>query len=99
MLIFIFFDMDINSHSKLTMGNVSMFFNEIKQQIDSSGVNFKTKINANEIKSNGGPQEYDYIGEINIYTNLDDIKQKFPYKTKRQNLQKYTDMSVQFCKA
>lgn len=80
-----FFDMDINSHSKLTMGNVSMFFNEIKQQIDSSGVNFKTKINVNQIKSNGGSQEYEYIGEINIYTNLDDIKQKFPYKTKRQN--------------
>ena len=77
--------MDTKSHSKITMGNVSMFFNEIKQQIESCGVIFKTKIDIKKVKNYGASQEYDFIGIINIDTNLNDIKKKFPYKTEKQN--------------
>ena len=80
-----FYDMDIKSHSKITMGNVSMFFNEIKQQIDCSGVNFKTKIEIKPIKNYGGSQEYEYIGIIYLDTDLEDIQKNFPYKTAKQN--------------
>ena len=77
--------LDIKSHSKITMGNVSMFFNEIKQQIESCGIIFKTKIDIKKVKNYGGSQEYDFIGIINLETNLYDIKKEFPYKTDQQS--------------
>ena len=76
--------MDTKSHSKITMGNVSMFFNEIKQQIESCGVIFKTKIDIKKVKNYGASQEYEFIGIIYIDTNLNDIKKKFPYKTGKE---------------
>ena len=80
-----FFDLDKTSHSKITMGNVSMFFNEIIQQIESSGVRFKTKIDIENIKSNKGIQEYEYRGKVYLSTNLVDLQEKFPYTTEKQN--------------
>ena len=80
-----FFEMDHNSHSKITMGNVSMFFNEIKQQIESSGVIFKTKIEIKDVKTNRGNQEYEYIAKIYLATNLKFPKNLFPYTAQKQN--------------
>ena len=80
----IFYEMDIDSHSKITMGNVTMFFNELKQQIESSGIVFRTKLDIKQVKSFKGSQEYEYIGNINIETNLKDIQKRFPYITERQ---------------
>ena len=79
-----FYEMDINSHSKITMGNVTIFFNELKQQIESSGIVFRTKLDIKQVKSFKGSQEYEYIGNINIETNLKDIQKRFPYITERQ---------------
>ena len=67
------------------MGNVSMFFNEIIQQIESSGVKFKTKIDIENIKSNKGIQEYEYRGKVYLSTDLVDLQEKFPYTTEKQN--------------
>ena len=80
-----FFEMDYNSHSKITMGNVTMFFNEIKQQIESNGVKFKTKLEMKQVKSKKGNQEFEYYGIINIETDLKDIMKLFPYTSKIKN--------------
>ena len=79
------FDMDINSHSKITMGNVTTFFNEIKQQIESLKINFKTKLDTQQIRCRSGAQEFEYIGKIYLETELQDLLDKFPYTSKPQN--------------
>ena len=62
------------THSKLTLGNVSIFYNEIKQAIDSCNIEFKAKINVESIP-NSNPQKF--RGIINISTNLKNLKNKF----------------------
>ena len=89
-----FYDMDINSHSKITWGNVTMFFNEIKQQIESCGVTFTTKINLKKVKSYSGVPEYEFIGEISIKTNLNDVNKYFPYSTGKE---KSKDNATKIC--
>jgi hypothetical protein len=79
------YDMDTKTHSKITWGNVSIFFNEIKQQIESKGVIFQTNIVLQKVKSLKGNPEFVYKGIINLSTNLKNLQDKFPYQTKFQN--------------
>ena len=79
-----FYEIDPETHSKITLGNVTIFFNELKQQIEASGILFKSKLNIQQIKSFKNSQEYEYIGIINIETNLKDIQGEFPYESKKQ---------------
>ena len=72
------------THSKVTFGNVGMFFNEIQQQIKSSGKKFNTSISIQKVKCKNGLQEFEYIGEIQLSTNLEGVQEKFPYTTKKQ---------------
>ena len=62
------------THSKLTLGNVSIFYNETKQAIDSCNIEFKTKINVESIP-NSNPQKF--RGIIDIFTNIKNLKNKF----------------------
>ena len=79
------YDMDTTTHSKITWGNVSIFFNEIKQQIESKGITFQTNIELQKVKSLKGNPEFVYKGIINLSTNLKNLGDKFPYQTKLQN--------------
>jgi len=79
------YDMDTKTHSKITWGNVSMFFNEIKQQIESKGIIFQTNIELQKVKSLKGNPEYVYKGLVKLTTNLKNIQDKFPYQTDLQN--------------
>jgi len=79
------YDMDTKTHSKITWGNVSMFFNEIKQQIESKGIIFQTNIELQKVKSVKGNPEYVYKGLVKLTTNLKNIQDKFPYQTDLQN--------------
>jgi endoribonuclease Dicer len=100
------------THSKLTTGNVSIFFNEIRQQIESCGYKFSPKIYVADIK-NTTPQKF--IGKIDVITDLK-WKVKESYKTNLCNSkddatkmcylwvlislieQKYLDDHLKFCK-
>ena len=100
------------THSKLTPGNVSIFFNEIRQQIESCGYKFSPKIYVADIK-NTTPQKF--IGKIDVITDLK-WKVKESYKTNLCNSkddatkmcylwvlislieQKYLDDHLKFCK-
>ena len=75
---------DPKTHSKVTFGNVSMFYNEIQMQINSSGIKFKSSITIQQVKCQNGLQEFEYIGEIQVSTNLEGVQEKFPYRTKKQ---------------
>ena len=79
------YDIDTKTHSKITWGNVSIFFNEIKQQIESKGVIFQTNIELIKVKNMKGNPEYVYKGKIYLSTNLKDILDYFPYQTDVQN--------------
>jgi len=80
------YDMDTTTHSKITWGNVSIFFNEIKQQIESSkGITFQTNIELQKVKSLKGNPEYVYKGIIKLSTNLKNLEDKFPYQTELKN--------------
>ena len=73
-----------NSHAKITMGNVSIFFNEIKQQIESTGIKFRSSIEIKKVKSTKPNQEFEFVGTIKIETDLD-INSEFPKSSGRQN--------------
>lgn len=88
------FDFDINTHSKITMGNSTMIFNEVRQQIESMNIKFIPKINIIDVKSKNKSQEYEYIGEIIIDTDLKDFQEEFPFSTKPQNLK---DNATRLC--
>ena len=81
----ILFDIDIKSHAKITVGNATMLFNELKQQIESMNIKFITNINVIEVKSINQNQEYEYIGQIIIETDLKDFQKEFPFNTEREN--------------
>ena len=78
------------------MGNVSMFFNELKQQIESSGIIFRTKIDIKQVRSFKGSQEYEFIGTINIETNLKDIQNEFPFETDKEKNKDNANKNCQF---
>ena len=78
-------------HSKLTLGNVSIFYNEIKQQIDSSNIFFKTKIKTEEVE-NTTPIKFK--GIIEISTNLKNLKNNLSFKTDIYNSK---DEAIKMC--
>ena len=75
---------DPKTHAKVTFGNVSMFYNEIQMQIKSSGIKFNPSIRIEQVKCQNSLQEFEYIGEIQLSTNLEGVQEKFPYRTKKQ---------------
>ena len=79
------------THSKLTSGNVSIFFNEIKQQIESSGFKFSPKVYSENVQ-NSFPQKF--RGYINISTDLKKLKSNLQYKT---NLCNNKDEATKMC--
>ena len=81
------------THSKLTLSNVSIFYNEIKQQIDSSNINFKTKI---RIETNENSVPIKFIGYINISTNLKGLKENMFYKTEPCNSKEDANKMCQY---
>ena len=78
------FVFDKKSHSKLTMGNISIFYNEIIQQIKISKILFNVDIKITEVKSSNHMSQYEYNGTVNVETVLD-IKEKFPKTMKNLN--------------
>ena len=70
------------THSKLTPGNVSIFYNEIIQQINSSNAVFKSKIRKEAVPNSSPPK---FIGIIDITTNLKNLDNKLSYKTEPCN--------------
>ena len=81
------------THSKLTLSNVSIFYNEIKQQIDSLNINFKPKIRVETIE-NSIPIKF--IGFINISTKLKGLKENISYKTDMCNSKDDANKMCQF---
>ena len=81
------------THSKLTLSNVSIFYNEIKQQIDSANIIFQTKIRTEEII---GSVPIKFRGILNISTNLKDLKKNISYKTDSCDSKDYATKMCQF---
>ena len=79
------------THSKLTPGNVSIFFNEIKQQIESNKFKFVTKVYSENVQ-NSFPQKF--RGYINISTNLKKLKSNLQHTT---NLCNNKDEATKMC--
>ena len=73
------FVFDKRSHAKLTMGNVSIFYNEIIQQIKASKIKFICEINVKKVKShNKLATEFEFDGIVNLKTDLDEMNEIFP---------------------
>ena len=89
-----FFEFNPDSHSKITLGNVTIFFNEIKQQIESMKINFKTKIDLKKNKCQSGVQEFEFIGKIYLETDLSELSNDFPYTSKPQTTK---DDAMKWC--
>ena len=85
---------DKRSHSKLTMGNISVFYNEIIQQIKACKIKFDCDILIKQVKSNNSISEYEYNGTVKLLTDLQINKEKFP-KTFRNNNNK--DSAQKLC--
>ena len=83
------------THSKITPENAPKLFNEFKQQIISKRINFVIKDNCIQVKSNKKVPEYQYIGEIDVETDLNDIKEKFPYQTEQKDTKREAKSSYQ----
>ena len=60
------FHFDSRSHSKITMGNVSVFFNEIIQQIKANKIEFEVEPRITKIKSYNKISEFEYNGTVNL---------------------------------
>lgn len=76
---------DKRSHSKLTMGNISVFYNEIIQQIKACKIKFDCDITIKQVKSNNSISEYEYNGTVKLITDLQINKEKFPKTFKNNN--------------
>lgn len=76
---------DKRSHSKLTMGNICVFYNEIIQQIKACKIKFDCDIAIKQIKSNNSISEYEYNGTVKLLTDLQINKEKFPKTFKNNN--------------
>lgn len=61
------------THAKLTLNNASVFFNEIKQQMENYKVKFSCEIKVSAIPN----QEQKFIGKMKIETNLSNINKKY----------------------
>ena len=68
----IYYNFNEQTHAKLTLNNASVFYNEIKQQMDNCNVKFSV-----DIKVNGIPNyEQKFIGKMKIETNLPNFNRK-----------------------
>ena len=90
------FSFDKSSHSKLTIHNAGIFFNEIIQQIKAKGIKFEADIKIKKVKSNNKASEFQYDGTINIKTDLQKIESEFPYTEKNANTKENAQKSCQF---
>ena len=68
---------DKRSHSKLTMGNITIFFNEIIQQIKNK-IKFEVTTKIEEVKSTIKSSEFEYNAKVSLTTDLNYVKDKFP---------------------
>jgi hypothetical protein len=82
---------DPDTHSKLTLGNVSIFYNDIKQQIDLCEVKFIPKITIENVK-NVIPSKF--VGKISLNTDLKKFKNGLSYKT---NMCSSKDEAIKKC--
>ena len=76
---------DKRSHSKLTMGNISIFYNEIIQQIKACKIKFDCNIEIKQVRSISSISEYEYNGIVKLITDLQIAKEKFPKTFKNNN--------------
>ena len=82
------------THSKLTMGNITIFYNEITQQIKISGIKFDVNPKITKIKSNNKMSEFEYNAKVSLKTDLNDIQKNFPRELGNFNSK---DNAVKMC--
>ena len=70
---------DYETHAKITLGNISVLYNEIIQQIKNCKIKFDVKNKINKVKSNGKITEFEFNGCVSLSTDLKDILKDFPY--------------------
>jgi len=85
---------DEHTHSKLTMGNITIFYNEITQQIKISGIKFDVNPKITKIKSNNKMSEFEYNAKVSLKTDLNDIQKNFPRELGNFNSK---DNAVKMC--
>ena len=85
---------DDQSHSKLTMGNITIFYNEITQQIKISGIQFDVNPKITKIKSNNKMSEFEFNAKVSLKTDLNDIQKYFPHELGNFNSK---DNAVKMC--
>lgn len=85
---------DEQTHSKLTMGNITIFYNEITQQIKISGIKFDVNPKITKIKSNNKMSEFEYNAKVSLKTDLNDIQKNFPRELGNFNSK---DNAVKMC--
>ena len=90
------FSFDKRSHSKLTMSNASIFFNEIIQQIKAKGIKFDVDIKIKKVKSSNKTSEFQFDGTINLTTDLHEIESEFPMTEKNSNSKENAQKMCQF---
>jgi superfamily II DNA/RNA helicase len=73
------YNFDIETHAKITLGNISVLYNEIIQQIKNCKIKFDVKNQINKVKSNGKITEFEFNGSVSVSTDLKDILKDFPY--------------------
>ena len=80
------FIFDQKSHAKLTLGNVTIFYNEIVQQIKARRIKFDVKPIITKVKSNNDKTpEFVFHANISIQTDLQGISKYFPYELGNYN--------------
>ena len=89
-----YYDLDAQSQAKITLGNTSILYNEIIQQIKNYKIKFDVKIIINKVKSSGKITEFEYNGNITMSTDLDDIQKYFPFNSKNFNSK---EMATKVC--
>ena len=73
------FNFDYESHAKITLGNISVLYNEIIQQIKNCKIKFDVKNKINKVKSTGKITEFEFNATVSVSTDLKDILKDFPY--------------------
>ena len=73
------YNFDYETHAKITLGNISVLYNEIIQQIKNCKIKFDVKNQINKVKSNGKITEFEFNSHVSLSTDLKDILKDFPY--------------------
>ena len=75
------FIFDQRSHAKLTLGNVTIFYNEIVQQIKAKRIKFDVNPKITKVKSHDDKSpEFVFHANISIQTDLKGISKYFPFE-------------------